>query len=133
MVVAVGTNTQAGFIQENTEQSRDPTLLQQKLEIMALKIGQVGILVALLTFFGYIVRIYLEFTEMIPCGCQNIFNCVADPDCVPVSFEFTFKNRLWTTLLDTVIVLIALVVAAIPEGLPMAIAITLAYGCRGML
>ena len=108
---------------------QEPTLLQQKLEVMALKIGNLGILCAVMTFILSIIRIYLEFTEIIPCGCQNIFYCVPLPDCKPLTFEFTTKNRLWTSLLDTFIVLIALIVAAIPEGLPLAVSISLSFSC----
>ena len=100
---------------------------------MALKIGNLGILVAVLTFFGCIVRIYLEFTEIIPCGCKNVFTCVADPDCKPLTFELSTSNRLWIILLNTFIVLIALIVAAIPEGLPLAVSISLSFGCKQML
>ena len=129
IVVAVGANTHAGWIQENTQKGNEPTLLQEKLEVMALKIGNLGILCALLTFVGCVIRIYLEFTEIIPCGCQNVFTCVAEPDCQPLTFEFSTTNRLWISLLDTFIVLIALIVAAIPEGLPLAVSISLSFGC----
>jgi magnesium-transporting ATPase (P-type) len=100
---------------------------------MALKIGNLGIFVALFTFIGSIIRIYLEFTEIIPCGCQNVFHCVPVLDCKPLTFEFSTKNRLWTSLLDTFIVLIALIVAAIPEGLPLAVSISLSFSCKQML
>ena len=35
-------------------------------------------------------------------------------------------------MLDTFIVLVALIVAAIPEGLPLAVTLSLSFGCQKM-
>jgi len=52
VVMAVGPHTVAGVITEKTQQAPQPTLLQEKLETIAAKIGNLGILVAVLTFFA---------------------------------------------------------------------------------
>ena len=80
------------------------------------------------------VRILLEMSSVLPCGCNNIFNCQpAAEDCKPLSFSFNFKdNRLWSEILDTIIVLIALICCAIPEGLPLAVTISLSYSSAKM-
>ena len=65
---------------------------------------------------------------LIPCGCQNITNCKDDTDnCDPYTFDFTLKNRLWIDVLNTVIIAISVVVCAIPEGLPLAVTISLSF------
>jgi hypothetical protein len=47
----------------------EPTFLQEKLENMTIEIGKVGIACAVLTFLAIILRIILEFSNIIPCGC----------------------------------------------------------------
>lgn len=75
LVMAVGPNTVAGVITEKTQKPSEPTLLQEKLETIANKIGNVGILVAVLTLIGQIIRLSLELAKVLPCGCQNILSC----------------------------------------------------------
>jgi len=54
-------------------------------------------------------------------------NCDEDPKCVPLSFNFSMENRLWTEVLNTIIIAITVVVVAIPEGLPLAVTISLSF------
>jgi len=53
-------------------------------------------------------------------------------DCSPYTFEFTLKNRLWIDILNTVIIAISVVVCAIPEGLPLAVTISLSFSSARM-
>jgi len=132
LVVAVGPRTVAGVITEKTMAESEPTLLQQKLETIATKIGNVGIICAALTFLSLIQRVILEMMEIIPCGCQNLMTCQADPDCVPLTFQLSLKNRLWLDVLDTIIIAISVIVCAIPEGLPLAVTISLSFSSAQM-
>ena len=127
MVVAVGPNTVAGIISSKTMKPSEPTLLQRKLETIATKIGNVGIGCAVLTFFSLIVRDALEMTDVLPCGCTNLLVCEKLENCVPLTFELSLKNRLWLDVLDTIIIAISVIVCAIPEGLPLAVTISLSY------
>ena len=99
---------------------------------MAEKIGNVGIGCAVLTFFSLIVRVALEMMEFVPCGCMNITSCQVDSECKPLTFEFSLKNRLWMDVLNTVIIAISVIVCAIPEGLPLAVTISLSYSSAEM-
>jgi len=132
LVLAVGNYTVAGVITEKTMSESEPTLLQQKLETIATKIGNIGIGCALLTFLSLIFRVVLEMMEVIPCGCQNIMNCQIDDNCQPLTFELSLQNRLWIDVLDTIIIAISVIVCAIPEGLPLAVTISLSYSSAKM-
>lgn len=99
---------------------------------MAEAIGNVGIACAVVTFVAMIFRVAIEMGGLVPCGCMNIVTCQPDPDCVPLSFEFSLKNRLWTDVLNTIIIAISVVVCAIPEGLPLAVTISLSYSSAEM-
>ena len=99
---------------------------------MANKIGNVGIACAVLTFFSLCVRVAVEMLEFVPCGCANIFACQVNDDCEALTFEFTLENRLWEDVLETIIIAISVVVCAIPEGLPLAVVISLSYASKAM-
>jgi magnesium-transporting ATPase (P-type) len=78
-------------------------------------------------------RIALEMLDVLPCGCGNMFTCEVDPKCEPFTFEFNLtKNRLWMEILNTIIIAITVVVVAIPEGLPLAVTISLSFASAKM-
>lgn len=133
LVLAVGPMSVAGVITTKTQTETEPTLLQKKLETIANKIGKVGFGCAIMTYVAMIIRIILEMVEVIPCGCQNITACVEDANCKPLDVSFTLENRLWRELLDTFIICIAIIVAAIPEGLPLAVTISLSFSSKQMM
>ena len=98
-----------------------------------MKIGNFGMSCAILIFICSLFRVVMEMTHMIPCGCQNIFYCEQIPDCKPLTFALSVDNRLWSDILDTFITLIALICCAIPEGLPLAVTISLSFTSAKML
>jgi len=77
-----------------------------------------------------VIRIALEMNGNIPCGCQNLTSCVEDPICQP--YGFSWPNRLYTDLLNTIIIAITVIVVAIPEGLPLAVTISLSFSSAKM-
>lgn len=99
---------------------------------MAGKIGDAGYLCAWLTFSALIVRVAIEMLDLVPCGCANIFACQPNPDCKRLTFEFSSENRLWKDVLETIIIAISVVVCAIPEGLPLAVTISLSFASKQM-
>jgi len=136
LVLAVGTNTASGVImlkvQEEGEGEDEGTLLQQKLNRIADQIGRVGYGCAIATFVAIVIRIICELCGLLPCGCQNLATCEkADPDCDELSFASP-GNRLYTELLKTIIISITVIVVAIPEGLPLAVTISLSFSSAKM-
>ena len=94
-----------------------------------------GIGCAILTFLAMIVRTILEMVEVIPCGCGNLFSCKTPlpGTCTLPNFKLDMnKNPLWNELLNTVIIAITVVVVAIPEGLPLAVTISLSFASKKM-
>jgi len=130
LVMAVGPYTVAGVITEKTQAENEPTLLQRKLEGMADRIGKFGFGCAILTFSAALIRMVLEMCGVIPCGCQNITACVPEPNCETLSIQ---GAKFWTEILDTFIICIAIIVAAIPEGLPLAVTISLSFSSKQMM
>lgn len=131
IVTSVGLNTAAGAVSDNSNE-RQETDLQKKLEVIASKIGNVGILAAVLTFIGMIFRSILEMNEILPCDCGNIMSCQAEKGCVELSFSFEEENRFWMNMLEGIIISISVIVCAIPEGLPLAVTISLSFSSSQM-
>ena len=133
LVVAVGPNTVAGVITLATQVKPQTTHLQRKLETVADKIGNVGFACAYLTIFAMLIRIALEMLDVLYCGCGNVFTCERDPSCEPFTFDLNLtRNRLWVEILNTIIIAITVVVVAIPEGLPLAVTISLSFASAKM-
>lgn len=108
------------------------------MEKIADAIGNVGFGCAFATFFAICVRIICEYAGWIPCGCMNLATC-EKPDvdengkieCIELDIT-DFGNRLYTELLKTIIIAITVVVVAIPEGLPLAVTISLSFASAKM-
>ena len=143
LVLAVGKNTVAGVITEKTMSEPEPTLLQEKLSTIADKIGDVGYFVAVLTLVAQFIKLILEYSEVLPCGCANIVTCQKLDSCVPLTFSLdstvTFNGaeiendfRMYSSMLKAVIIAITVVVVAIPEGLPLAVTISLSFSSAQM-
>jgi Ca2+-transporting ATPase len=111
LVVAVGPHSQKGKIKALLQKDQEDTPLQEKLEIVAAAIGNLGLVVAILTLsvlvgqFGY--RLY--------------------------STGQSFELHMLEELIGFVITAITIVVVAVPEGLPLAVTISLAYSMMKML
>lgn len=133
IVMAVGTSTVSGVITEKVQTEPEPTLLMQKLEIMAGMIGNIGFAVAIGTFFAGVIRIILESTGLLPCGCQNMFTCKTPVEGTCENYDFSrIDNEVYPMLLEAVIISITVVVVAIPEGLPLAVTISLSFSSSKM-
>ncbi|KFM24841.1 Plasma membrane calcium-transporting ATPase 3 [Auxenochlorella protothecoides] len=91
---------------------REPTQLQQKLEVYATTIGKFGIAAALLSTSALIAR----FSWM-------TFVVEAKP------WDWVYAQDI----LDALIIGITILVVAVPEGLPLAVTLSLAYSVKQML
>lgn len=88
------------------------SILQKKLNRLAVKIGYGGTIAAVLCFFLLVLRFGIEF------GIHNR--------------EWNHDDH-WEDLLHFAIIAITVLVVAVPEGLPLAVTIALAYSVQRML
>lgn len=109
VAIAVGKNSQWGVIKSHLEKEQEETPLQEKLDDMAAMIGYVGMAAAAATFVAMM--------------CIKIF---VDPE--HLKDVSVFKHAL-----DAFIIGVTIVVVAVPEGLPLAVTISLAYSTKQML
>jgi magnesium-transporting ATPase (P-type) len=113
IVCCVGPNTMSGRAEQILTMEADQTPLQKKLATIADQIGKLGMAVALMTFVAMVVRTII-----------NVY--VTNPD--------TEKKGgvIGQSILDALIIAVTVVVVAVPEGLPLAVTISLAFSVSKM-
>jgi Ca2+-transporting ATPase len=112
LVTTVGALSTGGQIQALlNEQRKDGTPLQDKLEVLAKQIGFVGVLAGLITFFA------LDLRWIIVTATTDDF----------------FSWGSFEEVVHAFVLGVTLVVVAVPEGLPLAVTISLAYSMSKMI
>jgi magnesium-transporting ATPase (P-type) len=109
LVLAVGLNSNYGQIIRSLEANKPPdTPLQLQLARLGRRLGALGVVVGLLTF-GVLLGAYL------------------------VAERGSGYPGITPRILNFMVVAVALVVAVVPEGLPLAVTLALAYSMRRMM
>ncbi|KAJ3038190.1 Calcium-transporting ATPase 10, plasma membrane-type [Rhizophlyctis rosea] len=123
LVTAVGPRSSGGQIQEllNEAQSEE-TVLQQKLKVVAVLIGKIGVASGILTFLGLAIRWAINWGQhKLPesSGCHG-----------QASSETLARIE---KIVEDFVIGITVVVVAVPEGLPLAVTISLAFSMFKMI
>lgn len=111
IVLAIGKNSRDGMNRAKLQKDDDDTPLQEKLAVLADQIGKIGIASATLTFLALLVHLIIDI--------------VSNDKCV---FCYDTLNML----VGYFIIAVSIVVIAVPEGLPLAVTISLAYSVGQM-
>ncbi|KAI9009873.1 hypothetical protein BC832DRAFT_518476, partial [Gaertneriomyces semiglobifer] len=124
LVTGVGSRSSGGQIQEllNAAQSEE-TVLQAKLKVVAILIGKIGVAAGILTFLGLLIRWAISWAngEVPELGHA----CLGTGDSQTLA-----RIQL---LAEDFVVGITVVVVAVPEGLPLAVTISLAFSMFKMI
>ena len=114
LVIVVGKHSAIGVIRESLAvEEPESTPLQQKLEAIARDIGKMGLIAAVLTVVILFIRLFIEESKK--------------------SGGFSWQNSFINNWLRYLIIGLTIIVVAVPEGLPLAVTISLAYSIRKML
>ena len=120
VVTAVGQNSVFGRMRSMIESDNDEdTPLQIKLAKLAQGLSVIGALVALLT-----VVVMIGFC---------IYSCVTGKGSLDANGKPYWGMEEWNYLVDAFIAGVAILVLAIPEGLPLSVTISLAYSVKKMM
>jgi len=111
IVTAVGKYTRAGRAEQIMDAEGDPTPLQNKLETIANQIGTVGVYVAVFTFIALFTKVLMF--------------CILDENNSFVDVFFTAE--IGKEILEFFVLGLSIIVCAVPEGLPLAVTIALAF------
>ncbi|KAL2757279.1 hypothetical protein ACRALDRAFT_1060680 [Sodiomyces alcalophilus JCM 7366] len=110
VATSVGTNSSFGKIMMSVRTDMDTTPLQKKLERLAMAIAKLGFAAAALLFFVLLFR----FVAQLPGDAR-------DP------------AEKGSAFMDILIVAVTIIVVAVPEGLPLAVTLALAFATKRML
>ncbi|KAL8232680.1 hypothetical protein R6Q57_002458 [Mikania cordata] len=114
LVAAVGMRTEWGKLMETLcEEGETETPLQVKLNGVATIIGKIGLIFAVLTFLVLTVRFLVEK------AIRNEFS------------SWTSSDAL--TMLDYFATAVTIIVVAVPEGLPLAVTLSLAFAMKKLM
>ncbi|KAJ6808296.1 calcium-transporting ATPase 8, plasma membrane-type-like [Iris pallida] len=121
LVTAVGINTEWGLLMASiSEDTGEETPLQVRLNGVATFVGVVGLSVAALVLVVLIVRYFMGHTTN------------ADGTIQFVKGKTSVKAAIFGAI-KILTVAVTIVVVAVPEGLPLAVTLTLAYSMRKMM
>lgn len=121
LVTAVGTNTEWGEMMGTiTRDNNEDTPLQERLQGLTSKIGKLGVTVAVLVFTVLMIRYYT--------GSTKDENGVSEFNKHSVSF-----GKIVSGLVNIFQQAVTIIVVAIPEGLPLAVTLTLAFSMKRMM
>ena len=150
VVIAVGDHSQKGIIRRTVDnaQENSKTPLENKLERIAELIGYFGLGAGVVTLIALVIRFSVSHVketndykkiskvESVMTGIlsnlpyksseQNYLNNVDSELSDP-------KSEIAQNLLDIVILCISIIVVAIPEGLPLAVTLSLAFSIKKMM
>ncbi|CAA3023726.1 calcium-transporting ATPase 12, plasma membrane-type-like [Olea europaea var. sylvestris] len=121
LVISVGMNTAWGKMMSSiTQDSNEQTPLQERLIKLATSIGKVGLSVAFLVLVVMLIRYFTGNTE--DENGRREYNG-----------RRTDLNDIFNSVLQIISTAVTIVVVAIPEGLPLAVTLTLAYSMKRMM
>ena len=111
LIIAVGDNSAIGKIRRNLVNNDDDTTpLQKKLSKLADAIGWFGLSAAVLTFLVMILRVIIKF-----------------------AFDGAWDGEKTDLVVRAFLMAITVLVVAIPEGLPLAVTLSLAFSVKKMM
>ena len=131
LVIGVGEKSTKGKIQRMVDNSKDEktTPLEEKLDVLARKIGIFAISAGIATFVCLTVRLIFIFMSDYKFYKDKLDNKHNNPTMDLVHPKtYLFPRMLENFMITTVIITIAL-----PEGLPMAVALTLAFSLKKLM
>jgi len=124
VTLVVGADSCVGIILSKLEVKPEVTPLQLKLEMIASDIGKLGTYVSLLVVHILLFRYFLAGLS------KRDVDLFGGETNSPASKLFVNAFSIW---ISYVIIGIAVIIVAVPEGLPLAVMISLAYSIKRML
>ena len=145
VVICVGERSTKGKIRRMVDNSKDEkiTPLQEKLEVLAKKISTFAIFAGIATFLCLTINlifIYMSDYKLFH-GLRGSAHAWGDKGEIHKQHEhhdqkldkFHPKTYLFPRLLENIMITTVIITIALPEGLPMAVALTLAFSIKKLM
>ena len=150
IVLAVGDHSQKGLIRRTVDnaQENNRTPLEEKLDVIAEMIGYFGMGAGIVTLVALFIRFAVSFSKQ-----MKDYSKVSKVENIMTYFLFNFpskkieedvagntnndltdpKTLVAKNILDIIILCISIIVVAIPEGLPLAVTLSLAFSIKKLM
>ena len=150
IVIAVGDHSQKGIIRRTVDNAQEDsqTPLEKKLERIAELIGLFGLGAGIVTFIALFIRFGISYSKEHKnynndSKLNSVFTGVAmnAPGRMTDEKVYSYvnndlsnpKSQIAKKILDIIILCISIIVVAIPEGLPLAVTLSLAFSIKKMM
>jgi len=150
IVLAVGDHSQKGIIKRTVynAQEKSQTPLEQKLDKIAEIIGYFGLIAGIVTLVALFIRFAVKFSiEMKEYNKDSKLESILtaflmnDPHQINnLDVKSHTNNKLinpvteiYSQIIDIIILCVSIIVVAIPEGLPLAVTLSLAFSIKKMM
>jgi Ca2+ transporting ATPase len=150
IVLAVGDHSQKGIIRRTVDnaQENSKTPLEEKLEDIAGMIGYFGLGAGIVTLVALFIRFGISYSKLL-----KDYENESKVESIMTGFLFNFPTRIVEdnirgntnnnltdpktmiakNILDIIILCISIIVVAIPEGLPLAVTLSLAFSIKKLM
>ena len=150
VVLAVGDHSQKGIIKRTVDnaQENNQTPLEQKLNVIAENIGWFGMGAGVVTLVALFIRFGIQYVSdqkaykqssqmqsIVSAYAQNSPSSMDIPEiAATIHAEFTNpKKNISNQILDIILLCVSIIVVAIPEGLPLAVTLSLAFSIKKLM
>ena len=150
IVIAVGDHSQKGIIRRTVDnaQENSKTPLEDKLEVIAEKIGWFGIISGIITLVALFIRFGIQYPkdqesyensdryQTLVKEYMNKVSLVASDDIFKIESERDLtdpKTMIPGKILQIILLCVSIIVVAIPEGLPLAVSLSLAFSIKKLM
>ncbi len=150
IVIAVGDHSQKGIIKRTVDnaQENSQTPLEVKLESIAEKIGYFGMGAGIITLVALFIRFIVDYKnnteeyndesvqQALMCGYVITFPNTKNNKKIwsVVSAKLTNpKKKISRNILNIIMLCVSIIVVAIPEGLPLAVTLSLAFSIKKLM
>lgn len=131
IALAVGTKSKKGKIQESVQQNQEnedaKTPLENKLDKIATQIGYFGMAAGLFTLIALFIRFGITYAGLV----SNYDDFQKNP--IQGRTVEDPKKTVSKTIIGIFLLCITIIVVAIPEGLPLAVTLSLAFSIKKMM
>ena len=150
IVIAVGDHSQKGLIRRTVDnaQENNKTPLEEKLDQIAEMIGWFGLGAGIVTLVALFIRFGISFSkdkkeydndssiESLVTSYVQINPSKSSDESIAAYFNSNLTNpnsMIAKKILDIIILCVSIIVVAIPEGLPLAVTLSLAFSIKKMM